>query len=104
MAIRMAHHCATLTAISGAHGGANAKQMWRGGAGMPSSAFFKLPIVFLFLLDIAQLGLMVAEVINCPFPYFPIPYGCWYSTVRTRFYTIWPVLHLKSTMRLLKIK
>ena len=57
---------------------------------------------FFFLLDIVQLGLMVAEVINCPFPYFPIPYGCWYSTVPTRFYTIWPVLHLKSTMRLLK--
>jgi len=27
--------------------------------------------------SVVQLGLMVAESIDCPFPYFPIPYGCW---------------------------
>ncbi|XP_023342172.1 phospholipase A2 isoform X2 [Eurytemora carolleeae] len=27
--------------------------------------------------SIIQLALMVAESIDCSFPYFPIPYGCW---------------------------
>ena len=28
-------------------------------------------------IDVLQLALMVAETIDCGFPYFPIPYGCW---------------------------
>ena len=34
----------------------------------------ELIIAFTALLN---LGLMAIEYIDCPFPYFPIPYGCW---------------------------